>query len=330
MAAARCRLCDHVEGNRTFEAREMLLGTRERFTYLACAGCQALSIEPEPERVDAYYPREYYAAPPDSALGVPGWAGTMMGGPVASLLAVGKQRGPGLERYLAGRAFAFYLAPLGLAPDARILDVGCGDGGFLRALALLGFERGCGLDPLVDPARLMDTGSSVRRVSLFELEPEPAWDLVMLHHSFEHMPAPAEALARVAALLRPGGTCLLRVPLVPCFAWERYGVDWIGLDAPRHFVIHSPRSLRRLADAAGLRIARVLHDSTSLQFWGSELYARDVALYADLPPLRKLALACGEDGERFPLAKLTAMELRAQQLNREGTGDQAAFYLVKG
>ncbi len=34
-----CRICGNGDGNRTFEAREMMFGTREAFGYLECARC---------------------------------------------------------------------------------------------------------------------------------------------------------------------------------------------------------------------------------------------------------------------------------------------------
>ena len=70
---------------------------------------------------------------------------------------------------------------------------------------------------------------------------------------------------------------MIRVP-VPGFAWREYGVDWVGLDPPRHLHIVSPEGMRRLAEAHGLSIVASYWDSWSLQFWGSEQYEADIPL----------------------------------------------------
>lgn len=56
----------------------------------------------------------------------------------------------------------------------------------------------------------------------------------MFHHSFEHIADPFETLCSVRRLLS-SGTCLIRIPIVDSWAWENYGVNWIQIDAPRHF-----------------------------------------------------------------------------------------------
>jgi hypothetical protein len=43
---------------------------------------------------------------------------------------------------------------------------------------------------------------------------------------------------------------VLEVP-VPGNSWRTYGVNWVGLDAPRHLHIVTPEGMRRLAEALG-------------------------------------------------------------------------------
>jgi SAM-dependent methyltransferase len=47
---------------------------------------------------------------------------------------------------------------------------------------------------------------------------EGAYDFVMLHHTFEHMPAPAEAMQHIARLLKPGRFLLIRIPVADSHA----------------------------------------------------------------------------------------------------------------
>jgi hypothetical protein len=139
----------------------------------------------------------------------------------------------------------------------------------------------------------------------------------MLHHAFEHMADPQAMLAAVAQRLAPGGLCLIRIPIVPSEAWERYGVDWVQLDAPRHLFLHSLQSLALVAQQAGLHLYRHFCDATAFQFYGSELYRRDIPLAAAHP------------GRLFSPAELQGWAIESARLNRAGRGDQAAFYLGK-
>jgi hypothetical protein len=74
-------------------------------------------------------------------------------------------------------------------------------------------------------------------------------------------------------------------------------------------------SLRRLGAAAGLVLEHVEYDSTEFQFIGSELYRQDRTL-AELPTA-------------FPAARRRRFRRMAAALNRQGRGDQAAFYFRK-
>jgi len=328
-AVMRCRLCDNASGNPGFTAREMMYGTRKPFDYFQCARCESLQIAQTPEAVGSYYPASYYGPGPQDA-GVPIWAFTMLGGPVVSLLQLAQRRANHLERHIAERVAYCYLSGLGLTPRSRILDVGCGEGGLLRALKTLGYTALTGVDLFVDEQRIQACraeGVDFVRGTILDLPRRPEWDLIMLHHSFEHMDNPREVMDAIAGLLAEGGHALIRMPVVPNQAWTRYGIHWVGLDAPRHLIIHSRRSVEQLAAASGLKLDRMLYDSTSFQFWASELYARDVPLHGEGAQRGFLGLAVGAvpDG----LKGLAAYEAQARELNRRCEGDQAAFYLSR-
>src|SRR6185369_3591426 len=100
----------------------------------------------------------------------------------------------------------------------------------------------------------------------------------LFNHSFEHMEEPVKALVLARERLAPHGAVVLRTPVAGRAAWREYGVDWVQLDAPRHFFLPTEDGMRGLARAAGFKVERVLYDSTGLQFWGSEQYRRGIAL----------------------------------------------------
>jgi hypothetical protein len=144
----------------------------------------------------------------------------------------------------------------------------------------------------------------------------------MFHHSFEHLQDPLEVLKSAAGLLARGGTIVVRIPIVTSYAWEKYGIAWVQLDAPRHFFLHSPESMSRLARAVGLRVVRVVYDSTEFQFFGSELYLRDGSWLS--------GGSSTPDSSAFAPDEIENFRRLAVELNASERGEQAAFYLQKG
>jgi SAM-dependent methyltransferase len=94
---------------------------------------------------------------------------------------------------------------------ARVLELGCGEhGGFVPRLRDLGYEA-VGVDPHA-PA-----GPEFRQTGIEQVEPAEPVDAVIASRSLHHVADLGVALARVAAVLRPGGTLI-----VIEWAWERF------------------------------------------------------------------------------------------------------------
>jgi hypothetical protein len=123
-----------------------------------------------------------------------------------------------------------------------------------------------------------------------------------------------EMLRCVRSKLSAGGKCLVRIPAVS-WAWEHYGRDWAQLDAPRHLVIHTPRSFQLTANAAGFQIERTIFHSNEFQFYASELYRRDLSLHGK------------EAVDAFSRSEIRKFRAQADNLNRQQLGDQAAFFM---
>lgn len=282
-----------------------MFGTRDEFTYWECSTCGCLQIAEIPERLGDYYPRDYYSF----ALDLPAfdkWLYRVFfrAPSLAPLI-----RRASRDEFFADQKFQ---AVVDAKPPrgARILDVGCGSGKLVTVLRNVGYDA-VGVDPF------LNAPSEYLRKTTFE-ETEGGWDLIMFHHSLEHMPDHVHVLRTAREKLAPGGKCLVRIPIA-AWAWKHYGRDWVQLDAPRHLVIHSPKSFRRAAVLAGFEEPRIIFDSTVFQFYGSELYKRDIPLSQKDPEWAQLSPeTLRRDAER------------ATELNRLQQGDQAAFFLTVG
>ena len=303
-----CAFCSGASGE-VLRIREMMFGTGRPHDYFLCATCGACELR-SPVSLTEHYPADYHAyrAQP-RPVGVRRWlrtlrnAGVFRANPAGLLL---EQIAP-YPVYGASRWFP----RMGVTTDWTILDVGCGGGELLRDLREAGFHRAEGIDPYLPGAALRALAGFVRRATIHDVS--GPYDLVMLHHVLEHIPEQQATLYRLAELLRIDGYCLVRIPILPNAAWERYREHWVQFDAPRHVVIHSIQSLNRLAGEAGLALEHVEFDSTEFQFLGSELYRRDM-------PLSALASA-------FSPRQVRHFRDQARRLNAERRGDQAAIYL---
>jgi len=318
----KCRICGNAGDNKTYAVREMMFGTRESFRYVQCAACGCLQIAEIPPDMSRYYPAGYYSfnLSPQRAFAHR----------LKNFIKRPRYRYAVLNRGILGRLLYLLfpnkslrrLSHVRLTEDSRILDVGCGTGSYLYWLRTIGLTHLLGIDPYIEKDIEYDNGLRIVKTSLHELE--GTWDLIMFNASLEHMPDQLGTLTDAARLLEDGGTCLVRIPMVSSYAWEHYGVNWVQLDAPRHLYLHSVRSLTLVAERAGLTIDRTLHDSTEFQFWGSEQYVRSIPLVSER--------SWSENPSRsiFSPADIRTFRRRAEDLNRQGRGDQGAFYLKKG
>ncbi|NBZ95087.1 MAG: methyltransferase domain-containing protein [Proteobacteria bacterium] len=102
--------------------------------------------------------------------------------------------------------------------EARIVDIGCANGGLLVALREKGFKNVCGIDPspaCVEVTRSLAKGDAwVGTLSAIAVE-AGSFDGIILSHVMEHVRDLAEAMDLVHGLLNPGGWVYIEVPDAP-------------------------------------------------------------------------------------------------------------------
>lgn len=314
--ATACRICGNVSGNRRHVAREMMLGLRDEFAYSECGACGCLQLLEIPADMAKYYPASYYSL-------------TRHG-----MLKTFLRRCWALHAYSRPNPIGWLLSELvvpheamlsirrtGLPKNAAILEVGCGSGRLLLDLAWLGFTNLTGVDPFIAEDIHYPDGPTILKQRVETMTGE--FDLVMLHHSFEHTDQPLAVMQAVSRLLKPGGYAIFRIPVASSFAWRQYGVNWANLDAPRHFFLHTFESMRLLANQTGLRLQETLHEGNDEQFWVSEEYARNIPR-SDPRSLKSSPLKMLP---AFP--KIRRCKVRAKELNLKGQGDLVCFHFQK-
>lgn len=216
-------------------------GLTGEWRLVECASCSVISMEPLP--TDAQL-ADYYAGYAENT-------------PLDFSLKAGSRR-PWLRKLfhrLSGDVDPrdFIDAP----KDARILDYGCGNVGYLGDFHARGFDiAGAELSERV-VAQCRKNGFDVRRVESFSEIPfgDAEFDVVYLMQVFEHLRDPHLFLTELSRILKPGGQLYLAVPNADSI-WRRvFGRNWVsGWFAPFHLFHYNADGLAALARRHGFEL----------------------------------------------------------------------------
>jgi len=321
-----CRICDGRD-LANVEVREMMFGLREQFRYRECRACGCLQIAEYLDNIEKYYPNDYYsfsAVDPRKFYDEKSWKRKYQRIVKEHLINFSRSTrswfldSDNTRQWLKSRPVASLYLKHVPNPKARILDVGCGSGAILGDLFHLYYTNIHGCDPFISHDIFYNGRPLIRKAWLRDLS--TSYDCISFHHVFEHMPDQLAVLKEAGALLAPNGLLMIRIPVLGGAAWRSYHQDWVQLDAPRHYYLHSEGSFTLLAEKAGLDVQSIHYDSTGFQFWGSEMYRRDIPLVDIRKPGKSLE-------SFFPAEQLAEYETRAETLNQLRDGDQIVAIL---
>jgi SAM-dependent methyltransferase len=239
LEAQHCCLCHNAEAELIGAGEDFEYRTcTDRFDVMRCPACQLVYLKNRPalSELDRIYPATYHAFQFNEA----------------EFGFVHKVR----CRLEARRLLA---SCQGLSASARILDVGCGDGFHLSLLRDFG-NPGWQLEGIDASPRAVEAASragfavhcgTVENASL----PPASCDLAFLIATIEHVAEPVAVLRAVNALLKPGGRAVIVTDNTSTldFQLTRQRV-WGGYHFPRHWYLFNRRSLRLLAEAAGMQV----------------------------------------------------------------------------
>jgi SAM-dependent methyltransferase len=281
-----------------------LLTCKNPWRFVRCEDCNHVWLNPRPAvaALPVIYPPTYYAYNYKQQIN-----------PIAV-------RAKAILDRLKMRAI---LRRVGTAPRGY-LDVGCGDGRFLRVMERHGVPRervyGLELDEAVVKT-LADAGYPVfcERVEDCSRIPEETIDLATMFHVIEHVDDPGRVVEKVAGWLAPGGVFAVETPNLDSLdqRWfrDRY---WGGYHIPRHWNLFTPATLGRLMTDHGLEVLGTSYQ-TGHSFWmysfhhrlryGKQPQAGLARLFNPLKGLPLLALFTAFDKVRAALGFWTSAML---------------------
>ncbi len=217
---------------------------RNRWTFVQCSSCEHIWLNPRPaiSTLSVIYPSTYYAYTYKSQIN-----------PIAV-------RAKELLDYAKMGAI---LKKLGKQADS-FLDIGCGDGRFLKVMEKKGVakSRNFGIELDKEVVRVLaNEGYSAfsDRVEDCTSIPENGIDLITMFHVIEHVDQPDAVIKQIVRWLSPGGMVAIETPNVDSLDAHLFKKTfWGGYHFPRHWHLFSPETLSYLLKRNGLNVLGTL------------------------------------------------------------------------
>ncbi len=195
--------------------------------------------------------------------------------------------------------------------DSTILDIGCGIGNFLDELSDAGFENLIGIDPFLETDNISTNGVHLKKIGVDDFK--GVFDLILSHHSFEHVIDPNGFLQASKKLLKSDGKFIITVPIIDQL-FDTFGVHTSTIMPPQHTFMYSIKGLERLATANGFQVVEVMREADSYFQWSINSY-----LLQNQKEVHGRALA--------PPSVLKELKAAAKRIKASGGGDNVSFVL---
>ncbi|MBI2465052.1 class I SAM-dependent methyltransferase [Candidatus Shapirobacteria bacterium] len=150
--------------------------------------------------------------------------------------------------------FAFWdrYQTLSLSKNDKVLEIGFGEGKFLKALKSMGY-RVFGVEKSKYARRQIE--NVLGKDHLFDDidKVKEKFELVVMYHVLEHIEKPAEYIRKILGILSPTGRLVVRVPNVESWEAKLAGANWYHLDYPNHQTLFSEAGLLKMFEDVGFK-----------------------------------------------------------------------------
>lgn len=260
-----CDLCGSTDYEELMVGRDMQHGTAGIWPVVRCCECGLVFTNPRPALSDIgkVYPEDYvpYKAKRRKKLTIRwklqqwalrchwGYPGGRVGllGKVLSypflLWTKAKARNYDLFRYEG---------------NGKLLDYGCGSGGFLMRMQARGWDV-TGMDmseKTVEICRAQGI-EAYAGTAMDEVFGEENFDAVTLWQVLEHVPSPSVTLKQIHKVLKPSGVLVIGVPNIGSWLAERYKEYWFPLELPRHLTHFDKKTIKAILERNGFTVEKI-------------------------------------------------------------------------
>lgn len=227
----------------SFAARDYI--SSENFAVYQCPACSLAATEPSPRPADfaKYYPKLYYGSRKSFT---------------DRLINNGRRR---KIKKIAARL-------KNNIDKKSLLDIGCGDGGFISLLAADGW-RVAGTEMAAQGSHKRPAPAYICRQELVNCGFKQAdFDIITMWHSVEHFSEPLAYLKEAGRILKKEGILLLEAPNFNSWQSVIFKDNWFHLDVPRHIFHYDKKSLALILEKADFKIVKVSYNSLIYGLFG--------------------------------------------------------------
>lgn len=320
----QCKVCHNKDNLEIIEAKELFIGTREVFPYLYCNQCGSLSIKETPQNLQKLYAK--YPAFDFSQTATRNWRQFLRAYTIFKNNALARLF---LNFFDSWEDLAFKsLHGLGLNKTMSILDVGCGNGILIKTLKCFGFHNLTGIDPHLKHSS-EEPGFRLLKTSIEHLNEQ--FDLIMCHHSFEHVEDVYATAKYLDTLTKPGGMLIIRIPNIESYSFRKFKGFWHGIHAPFHFTLPSFQGMKKIFKETTFRLVETRQEQIVELFLYNIDYSLNIGL---MEPLGVLScLGDGPIGKKIP-PTFTKKEIlywkeKSKAVIRNNVADYIGYYFSK-
>jgi len=241
-----CPLCGENTPVHDLAVRDRLFWRPGIYNIVRCSKCTMRYVSPRPTlaALGAHYPDNYfiYKKPEDD----PAWVR-----PILQWFD---------DRHWKGALARIEKVTGPITPATKLVDVGCG---MNHLLAFIKKARGCegvGVDFKADVAAYV---RDVRKMPMVQGTlhdgkfADGELDLVTMNEYLEHEPDPRGVLREARRITKPGGYISVEVPFTDGLPARIFGSRWTQIDAPRHLVHFTRRTLSDMLERSGYQVVHV-------------------------------------------------------------------------
>ncbi len=236
----KCYICNN-KLNDNFK-----IGVSNTFSYLLCKKCGAGTLFPKPDSKTIYnlYNKKTYFK--------------NLSAPIRNNL---------LQWFITRRIFktpSEWIAE-NFEP-AKVLDVGCGNGEFVKYLQNKGWDvYGTDLSPEAVKNSSHLVGKERIRVGVFhKQEFNQKYDMVSFWHVLEHIDNPLEYLNKANKILRKNGVVVAESPNFDSINLNLFRKFYSWIMVPDHVIYYNERAVRVLAQKTGFRVKQIIYPPRAL------------------------------------------------------------------
>lgn len=220
----KCSICKSNNLKFLFKSKDPDNISTKYYSLYECNGCHTISIQPTPsnKELEKFYPTSYYTH----------------------------------KHYGLLNKYFLKLRANKIPKKNSILDIGCGEGSFLKLMKDKGYN--CyGLE--TSAAGLKEAHkknitiyTDIRRI-------RRKFDVITLWQVFEHINRPISYLKSIKKLLKKNGFLIISIPNFDSLQ-SKIGKDiWFHLDLPRHVFHYTPKTIVSLLRKEKLKIVKIEH-----------------------------------------------------------------------